>query len=133
MVGDQSPIRSRLTRLRRSVRKIEREEEEEEEEEEDEDELQALSAYRASAADLLTDSSAIMVVTTLQLLPPLSCLKKLLSVWAVRITVLRIVPVFLRSLQIAKGALETGYTAITHPSINLESNSLDKEWRGLEE
>ena len=42
-------------------------------------------------------------------------------------------PVFLRALQIAKDALEAGYTAITHPSINHESSSLDKEWRGLEE
>ena len=74
-----------------------------------------------------------MVVTTLQLLPPLWRLKKLLSVWAARIAVLRIVPVFLRSLQIAKDALEAGYTAIAHPSINLESSSLDKDWRGLEE
>ena len=92
-----------------------------------------LTAYRASAADLLTDSSAIMAATTLQLLPPLSRLTKLLSVWAVRIAVLRIVPVFLRWLQIAKDALEAGYTAITHPSINPESSSLGKDWRGLEE
>ena len=74
-----------------------------------------------------------MVVTTLQLLPPLSRLEKLLSVWASRIAVLRIVPVFLRWLETAKDALEAGYTAITHPSINLESSSLDKDWRGLEE
>lgn len=81
----------------------------------------------------MTDSSAIMAATTLQLLPPLSRLTKLLSIWAVRIAVLRIVPVFLRWLQIAKDALEAGYTAITHPSINPESSSLDKGWRGLEE
>ena len=74
-----------------------------------------------------------MAATTLQLLPPLSRLTKLLSVWAVRIAVLRIVPVFLRWLQIAKDALEAGYTAITHPSINPESSSLDKDWHGLEE
>ena len=74
-----------------------------------------------------------MATTTLQLLPPLSRLTKLISVWAVRIAVLRIVPVFLRSLQIAEDALEAGYTAITHPSINPESSWLDKEWRGLEE
>ena len=74
-----------------------------------------------------------MATTTLQLLPPLSRLKELLSVWAVRIAVLRCVPVFLRSLQIAKDALEAGYTAITHPSINPESSSLDDDWRGLEE
>ena len=93
----------------------------------------ALSAYHPSAADLLTDSYAIMATTTLQLLSQLSRLKKLLSVWASRIAVLRIVPVFLRSLQIAKDALEAGYTAITHPSINPESSSLDKEWRSPEE
>ena len=74
-----------------------------------------------------------MAATTLQLLPPLSRLTKLLSIWAVRIAVLRIVPVFLRWLQIAKDALEAGYTAITHPSINPESSPLDKGWRGLEE
>ena len=74
-----------------------------------------------------------MAATTLQLLPPLSRLTKLLSIWAVRIAVLRIVPVFLRWLQIAKDALEAGYTAITHPSINPESNPPDKGWRGLEE
>ena len=94
---------------------------------------QALSAYHPSAADLLTDSYAIMATTTLQLVSQLSRLKKLLSVWASRIAVLRIVPVFLRSLQISKDALEAGYTAITHPSINPESSSLDKEWRSLEE
>jgi len=74
-----------------------------------------------------------MATTTLQLLPPLSRLKNSLSVWTIRIAVLRIVPVFLRALQIAKDALEAGYTAIAHPSINHESSSLDKEWRGLEE
>ncbi|PUU76220.1 hypothetical protein B9Z19DRAFT_1066806 [Tuber borchii] len=84
-----------------------------------------------SPADLLTDSSAIMATTTLQLLPPLSRLTKLLSIWASRIAILRIVPVFLRSLQIARDALEAGYTAITHPSINPESGSLDGDWRGL--
>ena len=42
-------------------------------------------------------------------------------------------PVFLRSLQIAKDALEAGYTAIARPSINPESSWLDKEWRGLKE
>ena len=74
-----------------------------------------------------------MTTTTLQLLPQLSRLKKLLSAWAARIAVLRIVPIFLRSLQIAKDALEAGYTAIAHPSISPESSSLDKEWRGLRE
>ncbi|PUU76131.1 hypothetical protein B9Z19DRAFT_1130205 [Tuber borchii] len=90
-------------------------------------------SYRASAANLLTDSSAIMAITTLQLLLPLSRLTKLLSVWAVRIAVLRIVPIFLGSLQIAKNALEVGYTAITHPSTNPEPSSLDWDRRGLDE
>ncbi|PUU76217.1 hypothetical protein B9Z19DRAFT_1066803 [Tuber borchii] len=89
--------------------------------------------YSASAADLLTDSAAIMTVTTLQLLPPLSRLTKLLEVWAVRISVLGIVPVFLRSLQIAKDTLEAGYKAITLPSINPESGSLHGGWSGLAE
>ncbi|PUU77084.1 hypothetical protein B9Z19DRAFT_1128774 [Tuber borchii] len=90
-------------------------------------------SYGTSAADLLTDSAAIMTTTTLQLLPPLSRLRKLLSAWVARIAVLRIVPAFLGSLQMAKDALEAGYTAITHPSINPESSSLDGDWRGLAE
>ncbi|PUU77089.1 hypothetical protein B9Z19DRAFT_198137 [Tuber borchii] len=90
-------------------------------------------SYGTSAADLLTDSAAIMTITTLQLLPPLSRLRKLLSAWVSRIAVLRIVPAFLGSLTMAKDALEAGYTAITHPSINPESSSLDGDWRGLAE
>ncbi|CUS08746.1 unnamed protein product [Tuber aestivum] len=90
-------------------------------------------SYRTGTANPLTDSSAILAATTLQLLPPLARLTKLLSIWAVRIAVLRVVPVFLRWLQIAKDALDAGYTAINHPSINPESGPLDTDWRGLEE
>ncbi|RPB00192.1 hypothetical protein L873DRAFT_836320 [Choiromyces venosus 120613-1] len=90
-------------------------------------------SYRTGIANPLTDSSAIITATTLQLLPPLSRLTKLLSIWAVRIAVLRVVPVFLRWLQIAKDALEAGYIAINHPSINPDSTPVDKDWRGLEE
>ena len=74
-----------------------------------------------------------MATTTLQPLPPLARLKESLSVWAVRIAVLRIVPVFLRSLQIAKDALEAGAAAITHPPANPQSSPQDKEWCVLEE
>ncbi|RPB16184.1 hypothetical protein P167DRAFT_542440 [Morchella conica CCBAS932] len=90
-------------------------------------------AYRTGISNPLTDSSAIITAITLQLLPPLHRLTKLLSVWAVRLAVLRLVPVFLRWLQIAKDSLDAGYAAINHPSIAPSQDTSDDEWRGLEE
>ncbi|KAL7270029.1 hypothetical protein RUND412_007274 [Rhizina undulata] len=98
-------------------------------------------SYRTGLDYPLTDSSAVITATTLQLLPPLSRLTKLLSIWAVRIAVLKIVPVFLRWLDNAKNTLKAGYDALAHPSLTpsprektfAETESTDTEWRGLEE
>ncbi|TGZ80991.1 hypothetical protein EX30DRAFT_395829, partial [Ascodesmis nigricans] len=74
-------------------------------------------AYRTGIDNSLTSSSAIITATTLQLLPPLHRVTKLLTIWAVRLAVLRIVPVFLRWLSVAQVALESGEAAIRHPSL----------------
>jgi hypothetical protein len=52
---------------------------------------------------------------------------KLLSIWAIRLTVLKIVPVFLRWLDNAKSALKAGYDAINLPAIVNGTQKLDEE------
>lgn len=84
-------------------------------------------SYRTGIDNPLTSSSAIITATTLQLLPPLHRLMKLLSAWAIRLAVLKIVPVFIRWLDNAKQALEAGYIAIRHPAILNGTQKLDEE------
>ncbi|KAA8896312.1 hypothetical protein FN846DRAFT_965308 [Sphaerosporella brunnea] len=52
---------------------------------------------------------------------------KMLSVWAIRLAVLKIVPVFLRWLSNARDALDAGYEAIRLPAIVNGEQKLDEE------
>jgi len=52
---------------------------------------------------------------------------KLLSIWAIRLAVLKIVPVFLRWLGNARDALDAGYETIQLPAIADGSQKLDEE------
>ncbi|KAF8248831.1 hypothetical protein K440DRAFT_239482 [Wilcoxina mikolae CBS 423.85] len=52
---------------------------------------------------------------------------KMLSIWAIRLAVLKIVPVFLRWLDNAKNALDAGYEAIRLPAIVNGTQKLDEE------
>ena len=85
------------------------------------------TAYRTGVDNPLTSASAVITATTLQLLPPLHRLMKLLSIWAIRCAVLKIVPVFLRWLDNAKHALAAGYEAIRLPAIVSGEQKLDEE------
>lgn len=85
------------------------------------------AAYRTGIDNALTSSAAIITATTLQLLPPLHRLTKLLSLWAVRTAVLKIVPTFVRWLQSAQEALESGEMAINLPSIKSGESKLDED------
>ena len=84
-------------------------------------------AYRTGIDNPLTSSSAIITATTLQLLPPLHRLMKMLSLWAIRLAVLKIVPVFLRWLENARQALDAGYETLRLPAIVDGSQKLDEE------
>ncbi|RPB25377.1 hypothetical protein L211DRAFT_119579 [Terfezia boudieri ATCC MYA-4762] len=64
----------------------------------------------------LSDPSAIIAATTLQLLPPLARLTNLVSTWAVRIAVLKIVPLFLKWLTEGQETLEEGVARIESAS-----------------
>jgi hypothetical protein len=52
---------------------------------------------------------------------------KMLSIWAIRLAVLKIVPVFLRWLSNARDALDAGYEAIRLPAIVNGEQRLDEE------
>jgi len=52
---------------------------------------------------------------------------KMLSIWAIRLAVLKIVPVFLRWLDNAKNALDAGYEVIRLPAIVNGTQKLDEE------
>ncbi|KAI5803040.1 hypothetical protein EDC01DRAFT_491514 [Geopyxis carbonaria] len=84
-------------------------------------------SYRTGIENSLTSSSAIITATTLQLLPPLHRLMKLLTIWAVRLAVLRIVPVFIRWLENATNALEAGKEALTSSAILAGTAKLDED------
>lgn len=86
-----------------------------------------LAAYRTGIDNPLTSSSAVITAVTLQLLPPLHRLVKMLSLWSIRLGVLKIVPVFLRWLDNAKTALEAGYEAIRIPAIANGTQKLDED------
>ena len=88
-------------------------------------------AYRTGIDNPLTSSSAVITATTLQLLPPLHRLMKMLSLWAIRLAVLKIVPVFLRWLENARQALDAGYETLRLPAIVDGSQKLDEEVFGV--
>ncbi|KAK4203823.1 hypothetical protein QBC40DRAFT_12431 [Triangularia verruculosa] len=60
----------------------------------------------------MDDLTALLTATLMQALPNLSKLTRLLSLWTFRLLVLRKIPVFLKSLDDAEVALQSGWHAI---------------------
>jgi hypothetical protein len=65
-----------------------------------------------SAMARMDDLTALITAATVQALPNLSKLTRLMSCWSFRLLVLRRIPVFLASIADAEAALQSGQTAI---------------------
>ncbi|AEO62669.1 562b136d-b473-4e18-9feb-87c95234be40 [Thermothielavioides terrestris] len=65
-----------------------------------------------SSVAMLDDLAALITATTVQALPNISKLAKLMNTWNFRLLVLRKIPVFLASLTDAEVALRSGWNAI---------------------
>ncbi|EAQ90580.1 hypothetical protein CHGG_02515 [Chaetomium globosum CBS 148.51] len=70
------------------------------------------STMSLSSFAMLDDLTAIVTATTVQALPNLSKLTRLMSAWNFRLLVLRKIPVFLTSIADAEAALQSGWNAI---------------------
>lgn len=64
----------------------------------------------------MDDLTALLTATLLQALPNLSRLTRLISIWNIRLLVLRRTPVFLTSLEDGEVAIESGWNAINASS-----------------
>ncbi|KAH6636960.1 hypothetical protein F5144DRAFT_546999 [Chaetomium tenue] len=71
------------------------------------------STMSLSSFAMLDDLTAIVTATTVQALPNLSKLTRLMSAWNFRLLVLRKIPVFLTSIADAEVALQSGWNAIS--------------------
>ncbi|KAK3299318.1 uncharacterized protein B0H64DRAFT_371687 [Chaetomium fimeti] len=71
------------------------------------------STMSLSTLARLDDLTAIVTATTVQALPNLSRLTRLMSAWNFRLLVLRKIPVFLTSITDAEVALQSGWNAIS--------------------
>ncbi|AEO56236.1 hypothetical protein MYCTH_2300938 [Thermothelomyces thermophilus ATCC 42464] len=80
------------------------------------------SAMSLSSITRLGDLTALVTATTLQALPELSRLTKLMNAWSLRLLVLRKIPVFLASVSDAEAALQSGWNALG-PDRRIQSGS----------
>ncbi|KAM7198106.1 hypothetical protein V8F20_006351 [Naviculisporaceae sp. PSN 640] len=84
-----------------------------------------------SAFARMDDLTALVTATTIQALPNLSKLDRLLDIWSTRLLILRRMPVFLNSIQAAETALKSGWDAIKVPEITeTEDNGTNRETPG---
>lgn len=70
------------------------------------------SAMSLSGITKLDDLTALITATTVQALPELSRLTRLMNAWSLRLLVLRRIPVFLASLSDAEVTLQSGWNAL---------------------
>ncbi|KAK4147194.1 uncharacterized protein C8A04DRAFT_9227 [Dichotomopilus funicola] len=75
----------------------------------------ARSVMSLSSISRLDDLTAIVMATTVQALPNLSRLVRLMGTWNFRLLVLRKIPVFLTSIAGAETALQSGWKTINAP------------------
>lgn len=79
-----------------------------------------------SAIARMDDLAALVTATTLQALPNLSKLTRLMSAWHFRLLVLRKIPVFLTSIADAEVALQSGWNAISlAPKVDSDGGASD--------
>lgn len=81
-----------------------------------------------SAFARMDDLTALLTATTIQALPNLSRLDRLLDVWSTRLLILRRIPVFLNSIEAGETALKSGWDAIKVPeTVGTEGNGTNDE------
>ena len=96
----------------------------------------AVLSYTRPLRYPLSDPSAVIAATTLQLLPPLARLTNLLAAWAVRIAVLKIIPLFLKWLEESEMTLTEALQRISQEdeyAVDAEKEFSEEEYQLLME
>ncbi|KAI1774180.1 hypothetical protein F4818DRAFT_75379 [Hypoxylon cercidicola] len=91
------------------------------------------SATSTSMFAKLEDLTAVVTAITVQALPNLSRLSRLLNTWSVRLLVLRKVPLLLKMITDAQVTLRSGWSAIESAEANLTESNGHEENNGEEE